>query len=63
MAVYESVKRIYENYYVQGGSEGASSGKAFEDKNKGGNGYEFKHKKFGEFTVLESDLKIIERRI
>ena len=42
---FKELKEIYENYYVQGVSEGASSGKAFEDKNVGGNGYDFKSKK------------------
>ena len=42
---FQKLTDIYENYYVQGVSEGASSGKAFLDKHKGGNGYEYKSKK------------------
>ena len=40
-----NLKEIYENYYVQGVSEGASSGKAFENVDKGGNGDQYKQQK------------------
>ena len=42
---FQELKEIYENYYVQGVSEGASSGKAFEGESKGGNGEQYKYKK------------------
>ena len=42
---FESLIKIYENYYIQGVSEGASTGKAFESKDIGGVGENYKHQK------------------
>ena len=42
---FQNLKEIYENYYIQGVSEGASSGKAFLNEHEGGNGYEYKSNK------------------
>lgn len=39
---FKELKEIYENYYIDGISEGASSGKALLDSAKGGNGYQYK---------------------
>ena len=36
------LKEIYENYYIYGTSDGASSGKSFLDKAEGGNGEKYK---------------------
>ena len=42
---FKELKEIYENYYIYGISEGASSGKALLDSTEGGNGYQYKANK------------------